>query len=126
VGVYDLDMLWTMGDIPGSAYGKDFLSTHVGKDNLDAGSPNKQVARIQVPVFLAAGGADERAPIEQSKLMERALKAAGKPVETLYYDTEGHGFVKREHQVAFYMQLLNFFQRHIGGRAPVAPPVATK
>ena len=126
VGVYDLNMLWTMGDIPGSAYGKDFLSTHVGKDNLDAGSPNKQVARIQVPVFLAAGGADERAPIEQSKLMERALKSAGKPVETLYYDTEGHGFVKREHQVAFYMQLLGFFQRHIGGRAPVAPPVATK
>ena len=126
VGVYDLNMLWTMGDIPGSAFGKDFLSTHVGKDNLDAGSPNKQAARIQVPVFLAAGGADVRAPIEQSKLMERALKSAGKQVETLYYDTEGHGFVKREHQVAFYMQLLNFFQRHIGGRAPVAPPTAAK
>jgi dipeptidyl aminopeptidase/acylaminoacyl peptidase len=126
VGVYDLNMLWTMGDIPGSAYGKDFLSTHLGKDELDAGSPNKQVARIQVPVFLAAGGADERAPIEQSKLMERALVSAGKPVETLYYETEGYGFVKREHQVAFYMQLLNFFQRNIGGRAPVAPPVASK
>ena len=55
-------------------------------------SPNRIADRIKVPVFLAAGGEDEIAPIEHSKMMERALRKAGVPVETLYYATEGHGF----------------------------------
>jgi acetyl esterase/lipase len=46
-------------------------------------------------VFLAAGGEDKRAPIEHSRMMERALRAAGVPVETLYYDTEGTGSTSR-------------------------------
>jgi Dipeptidyl aminopeptidases/acylaminoacyl-peptidases len=47
--------------------------------------------------------------------MERRLKAAGIPVETLYYKTEGHGFYKLEHQKAYYTKLLAFFSRHLGG-----------
>lgn len=48
--------------------------------------------KSKVPVFIAAGGEDETAPIEHSKKMEAALKKAGVPVETLYVPTEGHGF----------------------------------
>src|SRR3546814_1249776 len=57
-------------------------------DALAATSPNRLVDRIRVPVFLAAGGEDEIAPIEQSHKMEAALKGAGVPVESLYYSTE--------------------------------------
>ncbi len=121
VGVYDLNMLWGRGDISQSSYGKDFLADHLGKENLDASSPNKLASRIKVPVFLAAGGADVRAPQSHSEAMAKALKALGKPVETMYYSTEGHGFVKEENQVAYYTKLFQFFERHIGGRGPVAP-----
>jgi dipeptidyl aminopeptidase/acylaminoacyl peptidase len=121
VGVYDLNMLWGQGDISQSLHGKDFLQEAVGKQGLDAASPNKLAARIKVPVFLAAGGADVRAPQEHSEAMERALKAAGVPVETLYYPTEGHGFYKVEHNREYYTRLLAFLSRHIGSGAPAAP-----
>lgn len=122
VGVYDLGMLWGQGDISESSYGKDFLSYAVGKEQLDAGSPTKQAARIKVPVFLAAGGADVRAPQEQSEAMEKALKGAGKYVESLYYPTEGHGFANEENNREYYARLLTFFHRYLGGRAPAVAP----
>ncbi len=126
VGVYDLNMLWGRGDISQSSFGKDFLADNLGKQDLNASSPNKLASRIKVPVFLAAGGADVRAPQSHSEAMAQALKAAGKPVETMYYSTEGHGFVKEENQIAYYTKLFQFFERHIGGRAPVAPPPKKK
>ena len=62
----------------------------------------------------AAGGEDERAPVEHTELMERRLKAAGVPVETLYKKTEGHGFYKPENQQEYYTRLLAFFSKHLG------------
>lgn len=122
VGVYDMRMLWGQGDISQSSFGKDFLSYAVGKDQLDTASPTKQVARIKVPVFLAAGGADVRAPQEHSEAMEKALRGAGKYVENLYYPTEGHGFAKEENSREYYARLFTFFNRYIGGRAPAVAP----
>ncbi len=122
VGVYDMKMLWGQGDISDSTRGRDFLGYAVGKDQLDVASPTKQVARIKVPVFLAAGGADVRAPQAHSEAMEKALKGAGKYVESLYYPTEGHGFAKEENNREYYARLLTFFNRYIGGRAPAVAP----
>jgi dipeptidyl aminopeptidase/acylaminoacyl peptidase len=85
------------------------------REAMDAISVLKMANKIKKPVFLAAGGKDEIAPIEQSKDMEKALKAAGVPVETLYYPQEGHGFYVEEHRRVFYTQLLNFLSRHLGG-----------
>lgn len=128
VGVYDLNMLWGQGDISQSLHGKDFLEEAVGRENLDAASPNKLAARIKVPVFLAAGGADVRAPQEHSEAMERALKAAGVPVETLYYPNEGHGFYRIEHNREYYTRLLAFLSRHLGGKVAgnAGAPAAAK
>jgi dipeptidyl aminopeptidase/acylaminoacyl peptidase len=77
--------------------------------------------RIKVPVLLAAGGEDERAPIQHTQMMEKALRAAGVPVEAHYYPTEGHGFYKLENERDYYTNLLNFFHKSLGGRTPVAP-----
>ncbi|MEZ0469594.1 alpha/beta hydrolase family protein [Luteimonas salinilitoris] len=116
VGVYDLPKLrgenrrqgrwartWTgewMGDEP---------------ERLAAMSPNRLAGQVKVPVFLAAGGEDQIAPIAHSELMERALKNTGVPVETLYYPNEGHGFYTEEHRREFYVKLLDFLGRHLGG-----------
>jgi dipeptidyl aminopeptidase/acylaminoacyl peptidase len=63
-------------------------------------------------------------------MMEQALIKAGKPVETLYYATEGHGFYRPEHQREYYTRLLAFFSRHLGGAtasaAKPAPGSAAK
>ncbi|HEY0662472.1 MAG TPA: S9 family peptidase [Lysobacter sp.] len=116
VGVYDLPMMHTQGDIQRRGSGESYLRDWVGeRDTLGAVSPNRMADRIKVPVFLAAGGEDERAPIAHSKAMETALKKAGVPVETLYYDTEGHGFYVEAHQREYYTRLLAFLGKHLGG-----------
>lgn len=119
VGVYDLPMMTAQDSRESKRLNKwtsDWLGTD--KAQLAATSPNLIANRIKAPVFLAAGGEDQTAPIEHSKRMEAALKAAGVPVETLYYRTEGHGFYTTEHQRAFYTQLLAFLDRNIGQAAP--------
>lgn len=117
VGVYDLPTMHTHGDIQQRGSGETFLREWIGtRQELAAVSPNRVAERIKVPVFLAAGGEDQRAPIEHSKMMERALIAAGKPVETLYYPNEGHGFYVEANRRAYYQKLLAFLGRNIGGR----------
>ncbi|MGM3371988.1 alpha/beta hydrolase family protein, partial [Escherichia coli] len=75
---------------------------------LGAVSPVNLAERIKVPVFLAAGGEDKRAPIQHTERMEAALKRAGTPVESLYYKTEGHGFYTEAHRSEYYDKLLAF------------------
>jgi dipeptidyl aminopeptidase/acylaminoacyl peptidase len=124
VGVYDLPTMHTAGDISERASGRNFVNEWIGpRDQVAAVSPTRLADRIKVPVFLAAGGEDERAPIEHSRMMERALQKAGVPVETLYFDTEGHGFYLPEHRREFYTKLLAFLSRNLGG-ATVTPPPA--
>jgi dipeptidyl aminopeptidase/acylaminoacyl peptidase len=119
VGVYDLPTMHTMGDIQERGSGETYINEWIGsKQDVAAVSPNRMANRIKVPVFLAAGGEDERTPMKHTEMMEKALRQANVPVETLYYPTEGHGFYKIENKREFYKKLLTFFNRHIGGRAP--------
>ncbi|MCC8911959.1 S9 family peptidase [Xanthomonas euvesicatoria] len=116
VGVYDLPMMFTSGDIQKRGSGENYLKQWLGDPaTLAARSPVSLARQIKVPVFLAAGGEDERAPIQHSKRMEAALRHAGTPVETLYFDTEGHGFYTEPHRRAFYTQLLAFLSKSLGG-----------
>lgn len=128
VGVYDLPSLYNTNQAQQSGgYSKNFLSDWVGpKEDIARTSPNRLASQIKVPVFLAAGGEDETAPIQQTETMEKALRAAGVPVEVLYYPTEGHGFYKIENEREYYGKLLTFFSRHLGGRAPVIVAPAAK
>ena len=126
VGVYDLPMMFSGGDIRETLRGESYLKDWVGDPaQLATASPVNLAANIKVPVFLAAGGEDERAPIAHSKKMEAALRKAGVPVQTLYYPTEGHGFYKEEHQREYYTELLAFLAKSLGGqpaRASAAQP----
>ncbi|KRG68102.1 peptidase S9 [Pseudoxanthomonas dokdonensis] len=117
VGVYDLPTMFKRGDIKESKSGRNYLDEWIGDGKgLEQFSPTNLADRIKVPVFLAAGGSDSRAPIRHSHLMARRIKDAGGEVETLYYDTEGHGFYTLEHRKAYYTQLLDFLSRNIGGQ----------
>lgn len=116
VGVYDLPMMQRQDGRKRRSLG-NWSRDWVGEDMaaLAAASPNRLAERIRVPVFLAAGGEDEIAPVEHTRMMEAALKKAGVPVESLYYDTEGHGFYTEPHQREYYTRLLAFLSRHLGG-----------
>lgn len=125
VGVYDLAR-FKSEDSLGNDYLRRYHEQVMNDGDLGPVSPNRLADRIKVPVFLSAGHEDGRVPIEQSEMMEAALKKAGVPVETLYFKTEGHGIYKLEHRREFYAKLLTFLQKHIGGRAPVVVAAAAK
>ncbi|WP_369350023.1 alpha/beta hydrolase family protein [Stenotrophomonas sp. JAG2] len=124
VGVYDLPIMYTTGDIQRRGSGETYLREWVGdRTALAAVSPVNLAGRIKVPVFLAAGGEDERAPILHTRRMEAALKKAGVPVDTLYYPTEGHGFYTDAHRREYYTRLLAFLSNSLGGQtATVSTP----
>lgn len=112
-GVYDLPLLVNSGGLADSS--QAYLQRWMGQPaSLVAVSPINLARQIKVPVFLAAGGQDQTAPIVHSERMEKALRTAGVPVETLYIRTEGHGFFVDEHRKQFYNQLLGFLDRNIG------------
>ena len=116
VGVYDLELMHRQKSRSAKWIG-NFMNDWVGDDRaaLAGISPTTLAAQIRVPVFLAAGGKDEIAPQAHSERMEKALKAAGVPVETLYVRTEGHGFYTEANQRTYYTRLLDFLSRHLGG-----------
>lgn len=116
VGVYDLPMMQRDSGSRARSLG-NWSKDWVGEDQaaLAAASPNRIAERIKVPVFLAAGGEDEIAPIEHTRMMQAALNKAGVPVESLYYNTEGHGFYTEPHQREYYSRLLAFLATHLGG-----------
>jgi dipeptidyl aminopeptidase/acylaminoacyl peptidase len=124
VGVYDLPLMVShTAENTNSA--EAWMQQWVGEPAQLAGvSPVNLAAKIKVPVLLAAGGEDHVAPIEHSKRMEQALRAANVPVETLYERTEGHGFFTQAHQVEFYTRLLAFLDRNIGAGTVTASSAA--
>jgi len=120
VGVYDMPLMYRRGDIALRRSGRNYLEQALGRQDLEAVSPTRLADRIQAPVFLAAGGEDKRAPLDHTQAMERALKRAGKPVETLVFRTEGHGFYVESNRREYYGKLIDFFERHIGRGAAAA------
>ena len=114
-GVYDLTIM-NDSDISFLPWGKAYLTHVLGadKDALREQSPALNADRIGVPVFLAHGGEDQRAPISHAHRLRRALEAADSPPEWLVYPDEGHGFYDEGHRVEFYDRMLAFLNRHIG------------
>jgi len=78
-------------------------------------SPAYMADRIKAPVFLIAGEADRRTPLEQTRAMQRALEHAGNAPRMMIKIGEGHGFGRVENRIDQYTQMLQFFDEHIGG-----------
>lgn len=115
VGVYDLEKMHK-DDAKHSRSWKTWTDDWLGeRDTLAAVSPVNLAGQIKAPVFLAAGGQDERAPVEHTRKMEKALQQAGVPVESLYFKSEGHGFFTEEHRREYYTRMLAFLSTHLGG-----------
>ncbi|GJM11373.1 MAG: peptidase S9 [Lysobacteraceae bacterium] len=118
-GVYDLEWMHTRGDVQRTWRFKDYLANAIGTDQADlqARSPVNLAEHIKVPVFLAHGGQDERAPPSHAQAMKKALETTGKQVKWLYYSTEGHGFAEPDHRAQLYQQMVEFLNAHTASKA---------
>ncbi|MEW9624078.1 alpha/beta hydrolase family protein [Rhodanobacter geophilus] len=115
-GVYDLAMMYRKGSIGSDTFGKNYLTAVIGKDDaaLAANSPDKLADRIDVPVLLIHGEADQRVPFAQAKAMRAALDAAHKPYEWMAKSGEGHGFYTEANNVDRLNLMQAFLAKYIG------------
>lgn len=115
-GVYDLNRMYTWGDIHRSHYGEYYLHTVLGQDKaqLASRSPTDQAASITVPVMLGHGTLDGRVPIDHAHALRDALRKAGHPPTYIEYPWEGHGLFDEGHQQDFYSRMLQFLDANIG------------
>lgn len=114
-GVYDLELMRNSADIPDSRLGLSYLNVALGNDRADlhARSPVNHAKRIEAPVLLIHGRSDWRADPQQFERMKAALEQAGKPVESLLLDREGHGYYDPQARQQVYQRILDFLDRHL-------------
>jgi dipeptidyl aminopeptidase/acylaminoacyl peptidase len=82
-------------------------------DQFRATSPLANAARIRQPVLMAYGGLDKRVPIENGERMRAALAPHNRNVEWVVYGDEGHGWLKEENNVDFWVRVERFLGRHL-------------
>lgn len=118
VGIYDLRLMYTRGDIPQSIFGENYLKMVLGDDEneLYDRSPISHLDRIKARIMLIVGGADERVPAVQGERLHEALLMRKIEHEWLYQRTEGHGFYAEAHLVDMYEKLLALLDQQIGDK----------
>jgi dipeptidyl aminopeptidase/acylaminoacyl peptidase len=82
------------------------------KFDLDLVSPVPQVSRLTRPVLLVHGEEDANVPFKQFTLLRDAAAKAGKPIETLTFATEGHGFADHENRARYFAAMEAFLAKH--------------
>jgi dipeptidyl aminopeptidase/acylaminoacyl peptidase len=83
------------------------------EERLVAASPRRRAAEFRAPVLLLHGGRDDTVPIEQSTMMERALRAAGKQVRMVAYKGEGHRAWSHENELESIQLIIAFLKPHL-------------
>ncbi|MFT5137899.1 MAG: dipeptidyl aminopeptidase/acylaminoacyl peptidase [Arenicella sp.] len=113
VGVYDLNIMYSDGDIPDFWGGEEYLEKVIGRDQevLRESSPISFAADITADVMLIHGMEDKRVPVKHAKEMRKAFNKVGKKIEWLTYGGSGHGVYEVDKRIDMYTKLLAFFEK---------------
>ena len=93
------------------SFWRELIGASAGQD-LQEISPRRLAARADAPILLIHGVDDTVVPITQSQDMERALKAAGKPVEFVTMLGEDHWLSREVTRQAMLSAAVAFVQKH--------------
>lgn len=119
VGVYDMGLMYSRGDIQQRSTGVNFLKDRLGKgaEKLGEASPTKLADRMKAPIFIVCGGEDVRAHCDHSRALRASLQAVGKEPEWMLAPHEGHGFYREDVNRELYTRMFAFFDKYIGAGA---------
>ncbi|WKD49710.1 S9 family peptidase [Microbulbifer spongiae] len=76
-------------------------------------SPNNNVEKIQVPMFVVQGQNDPRVPVTEAEQIVAALRENGNEVWYMNALNEGHGYRKKENRDAFTQATALFFATYL-------------
>ena len=84
---------------------------------MDAKSPLFKADQAKKPILIMHGVNDARVKLEQSDLMVAALQKAGKPVDYVTFQGDGHGNQKWNNNLTMYRKTEDFLATCLGGRS---------
>lgn len=82
--------------------------------HVRAGSPAQHADSFAAPVMLFHGTLDQNVAVGQSRLMERRLKSAGKPVEYIEFDGLDHSLSDSKARSDMLKRIDTFLASHLG------------
>lgn len=83
------------------------------REYLESISPNNQVDKIQVPLFVVQGQSDPRVPVTEAEQIVNALRKEGKPVWYMNALNEGHGYRKKENRDLYMQAVMLFLKQYL-------------
>lgn len=109
-------------------YWRDFIGDpKVEPAQIIADSPVTYAEAYRPPVLLVHGDWDDTVPIEQSKIMDRALTRAGKKVRLITYKFEDHPeFRDHENSISALTEIASFVRTYIQPYADLSGLSAAK
>lgn len=115
VGVYDLELMLTDGDIPQTQSGLNYLDQALGNDREDlrSRSPINHLDRLKAPLLIVHGAKDRRVPLQQAEALRARLDTLGRDYEWLVKPNEGHGFYDTANRVELFETMLNFLDKNL-------------
>jgi dienelactone hydrolase len=83
------------------------------RDFLLERSPRTYMRQLQAPMLVIQGKNDPRVVERESRDVVEQLRAAGKTVDYLMFEDEGHDVLKYENRVRCYNAITDFFSKHL-------------
>ena len=80
---------------------------------LEKISPNNDVKKITVPMFVAQGQNDPRVPVTESEQIVESLRNENKTVWYMNALNEGHGYSKKENRDIYQQAVILFLHQHL-------------
>lgn len=82
-------------------------------DDLRAFSPVFHPDKVQIPLFIAQGGKDNRNNVNETNIFVKELRKNGVDVTYMLKEEEGNFFRSDKNKVDFYRALESFFEKHL-------------
>jgi len=76
-------------------------------------SPNNNVDKISVPIFVVQGENDPRVPVTEAEQIVKSLRENGNQVWYMNALNEGHGYRKKENRDIYQQAVVLFFKENL-------------
>ena len=113
-GLYDINALYSSGDIKMMRGGRKFLEDAFGDgEKAEDMSPINYAYKLKTPYMLIHGKKDVRTPYKEAEAFMKALDKNGIKYEKMIIEKETHGFSKEENRIEKMKRISAFFRKHL-------------